>query len=303
MLAFDQHVATDTVGPRSLRSFRIGAVLTFVVAVRHPRNSPDWRREMAYLRQTVRSIARQKSNDWRAVVVANREADVPPLPRGVDVVRVDYPPNPLYVHGSQDKESFYDAVRLDKGRRLLAGLMHAERRGHFMTVDDDDLVSDRLAEFVGLHEDACGWYLSEGYFWSDGGRLVYRASQFSKWCGTSLIVRADLYGLPAREEDASETYVKRMLGSHIFIADDLARGGTPLAPLPFPGAIYRIGHRGAHSQSSRLAATVFLKKKVLSDPRALIDNVRRLRPVNGAVRDEFFHGSPETDVAHSSPTP
>jgi hypothetical protein len=277
-------------------------VLTFVVAVRHPRNSPDWPREMEYLRQTVRSLARQKSTEWRAIVVANREADLPPLPRGVEVVRVDHPPNPLYVRGSQDKESFYEAVRLDKGRRLLAGLMHAERRGHFMTVDDDDLVSDRLAEFVAANPDACGWFVSEGYFWSDGGRIVYRTSQFSKWCGSSLIVRADLYGLPAREADASETYVKRMLGSHIFIADDLARAGTPLTPLPFPGAIYRIGHRGAHSQSSRLLAMVFLKKQVLSDPHALVDNVLRLRPLTRAVRDEFFHGSPDIDVDRSVPT-
>jgi hypothetical protein len=168
-------------------------------------------------------------------------------------------------------------------------MLHAERRGHFMVVDDDDLVSNRLAEFVAANQDAYGWYLSEGYLWEDGGRLVYRHSPFARLCGTSHIIRADLYGLPGDLRDASDAYVRRTLGSHIFVRDDLERAGTPLAPLPFPGAIYRIGHRGAHSQSSGLAATVFLKKSVLTSPLSLIGNALRLRRITRAVRDEFFH--------------
>jgi hypothetical protein len=250
---------------------------------------------MEYLRQAARSIAMQKDTRWRAVVVANHEAKLPTLPQGVDVVRVDYPPNPLYVRGDADKESFKEAVRLDKGRRILAGMLHVDGSGHFMVVDDDDLVSDRLAEFVAANHDANGWYLSEGYLWENDGRLVYRYSPFSRLCGTSHIIRADLYGLPKDVRDAPEAYVKRTLGSHIFIRHDLERAGTPLAPLPFPGAIYRIGHRGAHSQSSGLASTVFLKKSILTSPRTLIGNVLRLRPLTRAVRDEFFHRLPGHD--------
>jgi len=75
---------------------------------------------MEYLRQTARSIAMQTSALWQAVVIASQEASLPALPPGVDVVRVDYPPNPLYVRGNREKEPFYEAVRLDKGRRVLA---------------------------------------------------------------------------------------------------------------------------------------------------------------------------------------
>jgi hypothetical protein len=268
-------------------------MLTFIVPVRHPRNSPDWSRAMEYLGQTARSIAMQKSNQWRAIVVANQAAALPVLPKGVAVARVDYPPNPLYARGNADKESFREAFRLDKGRRVLAGMMQSERSGHFMVVDDDDLVSDRLADFVAANHEAFGWYISEGYLWEDDGRLVYRYSQFSKLCGTSHIVRADLYELPDHLNDASDAYVKRMLGSHIFIRDHLEHAGTPLAPLPFRGAIYRIGHCGAHSQSAGLVGTVFLKDRALRSPRTLIANALRIRPLTKAVRDEFFHTSPD----------
>ena len=165
-----------------------------------------------------------------------------------------------------------------------------------MVVDDDDLVSNRLAAFVDANQGAYGWHFHDGYLWEDGSRLVYRYSQFSRLCGTSHVIRADLYGLPTDVREASETYVKRMLGSHIFIRDDLERAGTPLAPLPFPGAIYRIGHPTAHSRSSGLVATVFGRKGVLTNARTFITNVLRIRPLTKNIRDEFFHGSPRIAV-------
>jgi exopolysaccharide biosynthesis galactosyltransferase PssJ len=68
--------------------------------------------------------------------------------------------------------------------------------GYFMVVDDDDLVSNRLAEFVAANHGAHGWYFHDRYLWKDGSRLVYRYSRFSRLCGTSHIIGADLYGLP-----------------------------------------------------------------------------------------------------------
>lgn len=65
---------------------------------------------------------------------------------------------------------------------------------------------------------------------------MYLHPDFSRFCGTSHIVRADLYAVPERFEEASESFVKRMLGSHVFIEEHLRASGSPLAPLPFPGA-------------------------------------------------------------------
>jgi len=104
--------------------------------------------------------------------------------------------------------------------------------------------------------------------------------------------------LPTDVHEASEAYVKRTLSSHIFIRDDLERAGTPLAPIPFPGAIYRIGHPTAHSRSSGLATNVFVKKDVLTNARTFVANVLRLRRLTKSIRDEFFHGSPRI-VTHS----
>lgn len=43
-----------------------------------------------------------------------------------------------------------------------------------------------------------------------------------------------------------------MIGSHVFLRETLAGEGQPLAPLPFVGATYRVGHAGSRSRSDGL---------------------------------------------------
>jgi hypothetical protein len=183
---------------------------------------------------------------------------------------------------------FYDAVRLDKGRRILAGLLHAGRNGYVMVVDDDDLVSNRLADFVARHDGAPGWYVQRGYMWPTAGRMLYAHDDFSRYCGSSHIVRADLYDLPTRFEDASEFLVSRLLGSHVFLEEHLRARGTPLAPLPFPGAVYRIGHAGSHSRSRGIVYTFFLTRRNARNPLRLLAAALRLRLLTPRIRGEFF---------------
>ena len=156
-----------------------------------------------------------------------------------------------------------------------------------MVVDDDDLVSPRLTSFVAATPMAFGWYIRNGYVWS-GGSLLYHHGDFSRLCGTSHIVRADLYRLPSNLETADETYIRRMLGSHVFLHDHLAEIGMPLAPLPFPGAVYRTGHIGAHSGSVGVFQSYILHRYLLRSPVELIRRVCRLQLKTKAIRRTFF---------------
>jgi hypothetical protein len=263
-------------------------LLTFVIPVRHQDNARDWPALKAKLGQTIASIANQTGGDWRAIVVANHGADLPDLPRGFSVERVDFPPNELHEFDKADKEAVLDAFRADKGRRVLKGMLAAGDTSFFMIVDDDDFVSARLVEFVAANRDAHGWTIDRGYIWDDGGRLLLGYDRFSHLCGTSLIVRADGYRLPARYEDASLEWIKSMLGSHVRVQEEMARRGTPLAPLPFRGAIYRVAHKGSHSNAPSLLSKYFLSWDALRKPRRLLRNLSRLRLVDDNARREFF---------------
>lgn len=267
------------------------AALTFIVPVRHQDNARDWNALKANLAQTLGSISNQSSGDWRGIVVANEGADLPDLPERFDVVRVGFPPNDMHERAGTSMEDFYEAFRADKGRRVLAGMLQARDSRFFMIVDDDDFVSARLAQYVAAHPEANGWTIDRGYIWDDGGRLLLEYDEFSHLCGSSLIVRSDLYGLPERLGDASPDWIKTMLGSHIRIAGILAERGTPLQPLPFRGAVYRVAHRGSHSQARSLLYTYFLSPEAIRQPGKVLRNLGKLRRVDDRMRGEFFGGA------------
>jgi hypothetical protein len=262
--------------------------LTFIIPVRHQDNARDWDKLKRNLQQTVSSIARQISDDWKAVIVANVGADLPQLPPSFEVKRVDFPPNQLHEQGNADKEEFYEAVRIDKGRRILAGMLHAGEMQHVMIVDDDDFVSRNLVEFVAKSPNDYGWYVRDGYLWDDGANYVYLYADFSQLCGSSHIIRADLLNLPPSFEAASDSFVRSMLGSHIFIREHLKENKTPLAPLPFTGAVYRVGHIGSHSKSQTVFAQYFFQRWLLRRPLELFRRLLRLRPLSKSIRQEYF---------------
>ncbi len=266
----------------------MGPVLTFIIPVRHQENCGDWPALKAQLTDTLRSISAQDDSNWNAVIIANHGADLPDLPTGFHVTRVDFPPNTLHEQGKADKETFFESVRFDKGRRILAGMLDAGTMGHVMVVDDDDFVSRRLTSFVAANQQANGWYIQNGYVWGDQGKLLYLYDGFSAFCGTSHIIRTALYELPPTIEAASDTYIKQILGSHIQIDEYLKRQGTPLEPLPFVGAVYRIGHFFSHSRSTDLLSHFFFHRWLLKRPIELVRRLSRLRLVTKSVRREFF---------------
>jgi hypothetical protein len=275
-------------------------LVTFIIPVRHQDNARDWRRLKANLMQTMASVASQTHDDWRAMIVANEGADLPELPERFAAERVTFPPNALHEIGEADIEAVYDAFRADKGRRVLKGMLAARDSRFFMIVDDDDFVSARIVRFVSENAGANGWTIDRGYIWNDGGRLLLGHDDFNHLCGTSLIVRSDLYGLPPRFEDASLGWIKSMLGSHVRIADILAERGTPLAPLPFRGAVYRVAHGGSHSKAPSLLTQYFLSGAAIRRPRRLIRNLAKLRLIGDAERREFF-GMPAAAVSQHEP--
>ncbi|TXI03561.1 MAG: galactosyl transferase [Rhizobium sp.] len=263
-------------------------MVTFIIPVRHQANSNDWPSLKRRLSQTIASISGQSNGNWRGVVVANEGADLPDLPPNFSAERVTFPPNQLHDINGADREKVYDAFRLDKGRRVLSGMLSARDTRFFMIVDDDDFVSANIVDFAAKNTDANGWKIDLGYLWNEGGRLLLHHNDFANYCGTSLIIRSDLYRLPATLEDADIDYIKSMLGSHVRIGKLLADAGSPLGSLPFRGAIYRVGHSGAHSKSSNLLRTHFLNRSVLTHPRQLLGNLARVRPLDRNLRNEFF---------------
>jgi len=268
-------------------------VLTFVIPVRHPDNARDWDIIKRHLRDTARSISAQDYPGWQAVVVANHGADLPDLPAGVWVKRVDFPPNPLpHPRAYAQRMASGETVHLDKGRRLLAGMLHALELsdgapGHFLLMDDDDFVHSGVAGFVAANPASNGWYFKEGYIWPENGTLLYRRDGFEQECGTSHIIRHDLFRLPGRVAAIDEDEVK-VMGDHNRWRDYFAAAGSPLAPLPFCGAVYRVAHNESWSHSRGIWRRYFLTRAMLKNPLELTRRALRLRLKTRAMEAAYF---------------
>jgi glycosyltransferase involved in cell wall biosynthesis len=265
-------------------------ILTFIIPVRHPANAKNWDKVKSNLTDTVKSIAAQKTDSWKAIIIANTGSDLPALPAGFDVKWVDFAPNELFRQGNADQEVFREAVRLDKGRRILAGMLYAGEMSYVMVVDDDDYISRNLTSFVAERPNANGWFIKSGYVWSDGGRWLYRTDGFSQFCGSSHIIRADLFNLPESLETADDTYIRRMLGSHVMIEGILSGSRTPLEPLPFLGAVYRIGHPESHSRSNTIFRQYIFRRYLLKRPWQIFSRISKLRLRDGKINEEYFGG-------------
>lgn len=262
------------------------ASLVFVIPVRHPGSVADWSVLQGYLRQTLASVAAQTSSDWECVVVANTGAPLPDMPRNCRIVRVDLP-LPDMPDRETRLDAYYDAVRHDKGLRIHAGLHGIADTSHVMVVDFDDFVHRGLAAFVNAHRDAPGWNISRGYVWSGGG-WCFEQPNFHLMCGTSHIIRRDLLGVfSTAKGDPDIAAIKRRLGSHIFIHEDLAAQGHPLQDLPFAGAVYRIGNPQSTSGSGQLAAVMTPRRDLLAHPRRFVRNMLRYRRVSRDLRQDF----------------
>lgn len=223
-------------------------MLGFVTSLRHPLNSSNYARVEELLHATLASWTRQDHAGWLGVVVGNRQPGGE-LPDGVEFVQVDFEP-PSVVQGPR---TGIPAVLRDKGTKLAVGLNAARARGasHIMFVDADDFVSKHLASFVAAHQGEPGWTITHGWRYNSERRAIREhAGDFHLQCGSSHIVRADLYPdpvLPTRptQPDLYNAYgdrLERWIGSHMFIHEDL-----PLAALPFHGALYQVGTTEAHS--------------------------------------------------------
>lgn len=266
-------------------------IITFIIPVRHQENAVKWHAVKKHLSDTIKSISNQDSKGWRAIIVANYGADLPDIPLGFEIKRVNFPPNKKFKKDSAPLEDVYNAVRSDKGRRVLAGMLHAGPMGHVMIVDDDDFISRKLTSFIARNQNSNGYYIKNGYIWGDGGNwLFHYDDNFSKLCGTSHIIRADLYELPTSLESASDEYIRTMLGSHIFIQDYLKKNNTPLILLPFIGAVYRVGQAENHSQSNDMLSEYFLKKWLWRRPFRQLKRLMRLKKLSKKIIDEFFGG-------------
>jgi hypothetical protein len=252
-------------------------MLVFIIPLKSPKVSSSWETVSKLFDRCIRSVCHQNSTCFRVFVICNEKPQLAFSHPNLTYIECDFPlPN-----------SDYPAKEFDRTRKVLTGILEAqqlEETTHIMLVDADDCVNKNLAEFVQSRPQHQGWWIKQGYWYQDGSQFVrIMRKGFDRYCGTSIIIRADLYDFPDtrdREELATHFYQNYR---HRDIHNTLQNKGFILEPLPFLGAVYITDNgENIYSGVETTKHKVSLKSKILR-LKAFLD-YRILTPT---IREEF----------------
>lgn len=259
----------------------------FIIPIRHHATVGDWGLIQRNLIETLGSISAQTASNWECRLIASPGSELPDLPANCTVRWVDMPP-PRFPDMKQQRTAYIDMANHDRGMRLFEGARDVPPDAYVMPVDYDDFISCHLVDFVNRNQGAPGWYFPNGYLYA-GGRWTYLTRKMWRICGTSHIIRRSAYSSFINTDGTVDiAAVDRQLGNHIYNLPDWAGTENALSPLPFPGAVYRVGNpESAIGNKRGLFRTITPPRRLLKQPRIYLPQLWGYRPLTARIRQEF----------------
>lgn len=230
-------------------------MLVFISSLRHPQNSTSYEKIEKLLNRTLNSVCQQTDENFQVIIVCNQVPQQSYSHAKVEFVTANFPP-PSPVKGTAITR---EAVLKDKGSKYFLGLLHAQKYhpNHVMFFDADDLVSNRLAQYINAQPNQGGWFINNGYIYGDSLGLIQDFPRFNEYCGTCNILNFQLLDIPEKYPEnpsidwilatAGDYYIQKLLGSHHYARSYFETLKAPLAALPFPGAVYVVDNGENHS--------------------------------------------------------
>ena len=246
-------------------------MLLFVVPLQSRSASNDWDMVSRLCIRTLRSICRQCEGDFRVVLVCNEPPEGLPAHPALEVISEGFvapAPGPTTAERMADKW-------LKVKRGLIAVRECAP--AYVMVVDADDCVHRDLSRWASPDLSPNGWLLDTGFIWNRGSRWLLKQRDFDRYCGTSSILYCRETDLPQSMDEDREKFPILRFG-HSTIARAFAERGTPLLPLPFPGAVY---NTATGENDSRVDLRTW------SSRRLKVERLLRYRPLTSRYREAF----------------
>jgi hypothetical protein len=247
----------------------------FGIPLRSRQASRDWRRVCALLDATLNSTLRQLNPDIEVIIACH---ELPTTRSGDSRV--------TFLRAKHTRPGDRLEQMFDKRSKKIMLAEETCRRGggYLMLLDSDDLVSNRLAEFVVQQHNKKGYVVDQGYIYDARLRTLARLEDFDRVCGSSVI----LYLSPADCRDPQ--FAWREYVGDTWHGEFRARSadiGRALEPLPFPAVIYVANNGENHSTEARDLRSS-LRAKVICARDVALERIRKGRPeVQDVIVEEF----------------
>jgi len=228
-------------------------MLTFITAVRSEQVASDWSSICEMVEKTVSSALAQDGGN-ACCILACHELPFDPTPFGdrIKFLEMDYlPPR---------KEDLKPGDHGDKWIKLHHAMVAARDLdpSHLMILDEDDLVSRRLANTVTSRPEVDGWRFDQGYLYEGGRSFVALRRRFDKLCGSSFIRKVSPSSLPKSIDENSSDFELLRWG-HTVIGDKMEEAGHKVENVAYPAAIYRVG-TGENCSDVKLRSIISIRE-------------------------------------------
>jgi hypothetical protein len=248
--------------------------LGIVIPFKSQRVSRDWVAVSGCLEATLRSLSRQSSDDWIAVVVGHEKPEIrwqEFSERITWLASTDALP-PLRHGGCFTKHTDFNYI-LDKNRKTAKGMLSLQKEviTDWFVLDADDFLHRDFVSTLGKLPHQAGWLFRSGYLWYKDLRRWMPSDQMLNLCGSTAVISAALFDVPTtgRDEDLHQIPWCRMSHSDIeeYLSPHLA-GGDPTFPLA--AIAYTLSHGDNCSDEFRVSFKArlkqWIKKRVRSHP-------------------------------------
>ena len=213
-------------------------MLTFIVPVKSERVSGDWPGFCKLVERTFKSICNQTDQNFKLLAVCHEIPTINYSHKNIHFLQVDFEPP---IRGASETDASINIRReIDKGKKLQIGATYAVENfnsEYIMTVDSDDFISKRIAEFVNKQTgEESGWYVKKGYLHLASKPFLFATSKYNKLCGSSVIVKPEV--LQYFFDVDPILYFDHRLTT--------LNGSITLSEFPFPGGIYSVANGENH---------------------------------------------------------
>ena len=262
-------------------------MLGFIVPIKPKQHSRNWQLDNLLLERTVKSIFNQKNKNFKVVIVYNDLPEIKFTAPNLYFQQYHYGDFSIgQIEDWEDRKKWYAPAyaerMMDKGRKILLGCKLAKELGctYLMSVDSDDLVSNRLAGFVfdNHFKKSAGWRFVNGYMYEDGSMIVIKNHQIWGMNGSTHIIREDLVDVPDLETNF-KLFDYSLFEGHAYTLQRIKDFyNETLETLPFYGVIYTI-HKNNHSNVRDIISAPTLKQ--------IVKKIIRGKLVTKKIREEF----------------
>ena len=261
-------------------------MIGFVVPVKPKAVSRDWEYDNRLLVRTAKSICGQTDQKFKLMIVYS---DYPEINfKHSNIILVHYPYGPVSVDEIEDLDYVlkyypkeYAERMMDKGKKIHYGCKIGMETGcqYLMGIDSDDLISNKLAEFVNKNSGnhPAGWRIKKGYIYEENAKILIKKYGIQNINGGTHIIRKDLITIPDFTTNIFWNY--NLFESHSYTysrINDFHR--ELLIDYPSFGMIY-IVHKNNYSDILRLMKAVTIKN--------LVKKIIRGKLISNKIREEY----------------